>query len=377
VDCRIAALLASTGVITFDYAARLERARALMAARGLDALLLSVGADLPYFTGYRAMPLERLTMLVVPARGPATLVVPALEAPRVTPHPEAFAVEPWEEAGDPVAMVAGLCGPARHLAVGDTTWAVFVLALQEHLPGASFVAASTLTRELRMRKEAGEVELLLRAGEAADRVVARLDGTGFSGRTEQQLSAEVAALVVEEGHEMATFSIVASGPHGASPHHEAGLRVIRQGDAVVLDFGGRLQGYHSDITRTFFVGEPPARFLEVYEVVRGAQEAGVAAAGPGVPAQEVDRVARRVITAAGFGPFFMHRTGHGIGLEEHEAPYIVEGNAEPLAPGMAFSVEPGVYLPGEFGVRIEDVVVVTADGAARLNAAPRGLHFAA
>ncbi len=363
-------------MITFDHAARLERARALMTARGLDALLLSVGADLPYFTGYRAMPLERLTMLVLPTRGPATLVVPALEAPRVVPRPEAFAVEPWEETGDPVAMVAGLCGPGRHLAVGDTTWAVFLLALQERLPGASFVAASTLTRELRMRKEAGEVELLRQAGEAADRVVARLDGTGFSGRTEGQLSAAIAAMVVEEGHETATFSIVASGPHGASPHHEAGERVIREGDAVVLDFGGRRQGYHSDITRTFFVGEPSARFLEVYEVVRAAQEAGVAAAGPGVPAQEVDRAARRVIAAAGFGPFFMHRTGHGIGLEEHEAPYIVEGNAEPLAPGMAFSVEPGVYLPGEFGVRLEDIVVVTPNGAASLNAAPRGLHFA-
>ncbi len=368
--------LASAAVTTFDYPARMGRARALMAARGLDALLLSVGADLPYFTGYRAMPLERLTMLVLPAKGPATLVVPALEAPRVTPCPEAFTLQPWAETEDPVAAVARLCEPARRLAVGDTTWAVFLLALQERLPGASFAAASTLTGELRMCKEAAEIALLRRAGEAADRVVARLDGSRFSGKAERQLSAEIAAMVVEEGHEAATFSIVGSGPHGASPHHEAGSRVIREGDAVVLDFGGRLAGYHSDITRTFFVGEPPARFREVYAVVRAAQEAGVAAAGPGVPAEEVDRAARRVITAAGFGPFFMHRTGHGIGLEEHEAPYIVEGNGRPLEPGMAFSVEPGVYLPGEFGVRLEDVVVVTPDGAERLNAASRDLHRA-
>jgi Xaa-Pro aminopeptidase len=363
-------------VSTFDYPARLERARALLAARGVDALLLSVGADLPYFTGYRAMPLERLTMLVLPADGPATLVVPALEAARVVPCPEAFCLEPWDEGEDPLAQVARQCDPGGRFGVGDGTWAVFLLALQERLPAASFVPASTITGELRMRKEAGEVDLLRRAGAAVDRVVARLDGARFSGKTERQLSAEVAAMVVEEGHETATFSIVGSGPNGASPHHEAGDRVIGPGDAVVLDFGGRLQGYHSDITRTFFVGDPPGRFGEVYEAVREAQEAGVAAARPGVPAQEVDRAARRVITEAGFGPFFMHRTGHGIGLEEHETPYIVEGNGQALEPGMAFSVEPGVYLPGEFGVRIEDCVVVTDEGADRLNRAPRDLHFA-
>jgi len=348
-----------------------------MEERGVDALLLSVGADLPYFTGYRAMPLERLTMLVLPTEGPATLVVPALEALRVVPRPEAFCLEPWDEGEDPLAQVARQCGPGGRFGVGDGTWAVFLLALQERLPAASFLPASTLTRDLRMRKEVGEVDLLRRAGAAVDRVVARLDGTGFSGKAERRLSAEIAAMTVEEGHEAATFSIVASGPNGASPHHEAGDRVIGEGDAVVVDFGGRLQGYHSDITRTFFVGEAPARVREVFGVVREAQEAGVDAAGPGVPAEEVDRAARRVIAAAGFGPFFMHRTGHGIGLEEHEPPYMVEGNAEPLEPGMAFSVEPGIYLPGEFGVRIEDVVVVTADGVERLNEAPRHLHIVA
>jgi Xaa-Pro aminopeptidase len=363
-------------VTTFDYSLRMERARAVMGERGVDALLLSVGADLPYFTGYRAMPLERLTMLVLPAEGPATLVVPALEAPRVFPHPEAFCLEPWDEGEDPVAQVARQCRPGGRFGVGDGTWAVFLLALQQRLPGASFLPASTFTGGLRRRKEAGEVDLLRRAGAAVDRVVARLDGTRFSGKTERQLSAEVATMVVEEGHEAATFSIVGSGPNGASPHHEAGDRVMQPGDAVVLDFGGRLQGYHSDITRTFFVGDPPGRFCEVYDVVRAAQEAGVAAARPGVPAQEVDRAARRVITEAGFGPFFMHRTGHGIGLEEHEAPYIVEGNGEALEPGTAFSVEPGIYLPGEFGVRIEDCVVMTGEGAERLNTAPHDLHFA-
>ena len=358
----------------FDYAARLERVRLLMAARGFDLLLLSVGADLPYFTGYRAMPLERLTMLVVPLDGPATLVVPGLEAPRVALHPEAFEVRPWEETEDPAALVAGLCGRPGRAAVGDSTWSVFLLALQGRLPDTAFVAASPLTRELRMRKEPDEIELLRRAGAAADRVVARLDAHPFAGKSERRLSAEISAMIVEEGHQEAAFSIVASGPHSASPHHEAGDRALAPGDAVVLDFGGRVGGYCSDITRTFFVGEPPRRFREVFAVVLAAQEAAVAAVAPGVPAQEVDAAARRVIAEAGFGPRFVHRTGHGIGLEEHEHPYLVEGNAEPLEVGMAFSIEPGVYLPGEFGVRIEDIVVVAGAGVDRLNRSPRELH---
>jgi len=362
-------------VTAFDYAGRMQRARGLMAAAGVDVLLLSVGADLPYFTGYRAMPLERLTMLVLPAEGPATLVVPGFEAARVSLHPGVFTVRPWAETDDPVALVAGLCGSPRRVAVGDPTWSVFLLDLQDRLPRAAFGPASPLTGELRMRKGPEEVALLRRAGAAVDRVVERLGEHRFAGKSERRLSAEVAALTVEEGHEAAVFSIVASGPNGASPHHEAGDRVVGDGDAVVVDFGGRLEGYCSDITRTFFVGEPEPGFLEVFSVVRAAQQAGVEAAAPGVPAQEVDRAARRVIAEAGYGPFFVHRTGHGIGLEEHEPPYIVEGNSLPLEAGMAFSVEPGVYLPGRFGVRLEDVVVVTASGAERLNHSSRELHI--
>lgn len=352
----------------------MARARAFMAGRGIDVLLVSTGADLPYFTGYRATPLERLTMLVQPADGPATLVVPGLEAPRVAPRPEAFTLRPWEETEDPVEVVAGLCGSPGRVAVGDSTWSVFLLALQARFPQAAFVPASALTGELRMRKGPEEIGLLRQAGAAVDRVVDRLDRHPFAGKTERRLSAEIAAMTVEEGHEVCTFSIVASGPNGASPHHEAGDRVIGEGDAIVVDFGGRRADYCSDITRTFFVGEPPARFLDVYAAVRAAQEAAVEAAAPGVPAEEVDRVARRVISAAGYGPLFVHRTGHGIGLEEHEHPYVVEGNSALLEEGMAFSVEPGVYVPGHFGVRIEDVVVVTPDGAERLNRSSRDLH---
>jgi Xaa-Pro aminopeptidase len=361
--------------VSTDYCARIERARAAMAERDIDVLLASVGADLPYLTGYRAMPLERLTMLVLPLAGPVTLVVPRLEAPRVEPRPEAFTLLPWEETEDPVRLVAGLCGEPSRVAVGDTTWSVFLLALQERLPRAAFLPASPLTRQLRMHKGPDEIELLRQAGAAVDRVVGRLDGMAFAGKTERHLAAEVAAMTVEEGHQEATFHIVASGPNGASPHHESGERVIGEGEAVVVDFGGRRAGYCSDITRTFFVGEPPRRFLDVYAVVQAAQEAGVAAAAPGVPAEEVDGAARRVIEEAGFGRFFSHRTGHGIGLEEHEHPYLVAGNTEPLEVGMVCSVEPGIYLPGEFGVRIEDIVAIAPQGADRLNRCSRDLHL--
>ncbi len=358
----------------FDFASRMSRARAVMAEHGVDVLLLSVGADLPYLTGYEAMPLERLTMLVLPADGDATLVVPRLEAPRVERRGDAFEILPWDETEDPVAIVAGLAGPAGSMAIGDQTWSVFLMGLLERLDGASFRPASGVTRELRMRKDPEELDCLRRAGAAADRVVARLDGLGFSGRTEREVAGLVSEWTVEEGHQESSFAIVASGPNGASPHHDCSDRVIGPGDAIVVDFGGRLCGYHSDTTRTFCVGEPPAGFAEAFEVVRQAQEAAVSAVRPGVVAEDVDGVARSIITSAGFGGFFVHRTGHGIGLDVHEDPYIVAGSRVVLEPGMTFSVEPGVYVPGEFGIRIEDIVAVTAGGVERLNRSPHGLH---
>ncbi len=356
-----------------SFATRVDRARALMAEVGVDALLLSVGADLPYFTGYEAMASERLTMAVLTAGGRGSLVVPGLEAPRVESRPDVFDVVPWDETQDPVALVADLLGGPGRFALGDHTWAVFLMRLQEALPGASFVPASDLTSELRMRKDDAEVAALVAAGAAADRVAARLRTTTFSGRTEHELSQQVQAMVVAEGHDTAWEAIVAAGPNAASPHHHPGGRVISAGDTVVVDFGGRHGGYFSDTTRTFVVGEPSPEVAAAYEVLREAQEAGVAAAEPGAPAQEVDRAARAVIEEAGYGEYFVHRTGHGIGLEVHEHPYLVEGNDRPLEPGMAFSVEPGIYVPGEWGMRIEDIVVCTADGPRRLNQSPRDL----
>ena len=344
-----------------------------MGETGVDVLLASVGADLPYLTGYEAMPLERLTMAVIPRDGGAVLVVPQLEAPRVVPQANAFAIRPWGEIEDPVAIVAELVGGRSRVAITDQTWSVFLLGLQRALPNATFSSARPLSAALRIRKEAREIDLLQQAAHAVDRVAGRLAGMRFSGRSERSLSEQVAAMTVEEGSDIATFRIVASGPNGASPHHEPTDRIVQPGDSVVVDFGGKVGGYCSDTTRTFHVGEPTAEYREVYEVVRRAQQAGVEAAAPGVPAEAVDAAARTVIGDAGYGEFFIHRLGHGIGLEAHEDPYLVAGNGDPLAPGMAFSIEPGIYLPGRFGVRIEDIVVCAADGAERLNESSREL----
>jgi Xaa-Pro aminopeptidase len=361
-------------------AQRAARARDRMADAGVDVLLLSVGPDLPYLTGYTAMPLERLTMLVLPREGGATLVVPELEAPRVVERPEVFRLRPWGETEDPVAIVAGLVGAAGRVGVGDHTWARFVLDLQTALAGTAFVRGSAVTGPLRAVKDAAEVEALRRAAAAVDRIAADLQAGAIPlvGRTEADVSADLSRRIVAEGHQHTNFAIVATGPHAASPHHEAGERVIGAGDVVLCDFGGTMPdaegvGYCSDITRCVHVGEPPAEVAEAYAVLHEAQRAAVAAAVVGTPCQQVDDVARGIIAAAGYGDRFIHRTGHGIGVEEHEDPYIVAGNATPLTPGHAFSVEPGIYVPGRFGLRLEDIVVAADAGPDELNRADHAL----
>ena len=348
-----------------------------MQSGSIDAVLASVGADLPYLTGYEAMPLERLTMLVVTMDRQPVLLVPELEAPRVVRHPEVFEVLAWGETEDPVGIAADLLNGVGSVVVGDQTWATFVLALEEHLPNTRFGVASPLTRELRMRKDPDELEALRRAAQATDRVASRLRELRFSGRTEAELSRLVAAMTVEEGHQAATFSIVAAGPNGASPHHEAGERIIEEGDAVVVDFGGKLDGYCSDTTRMFHVGEPGPEYRKAFAVLHEAQAAAVEAVRPGAIAQDIDRTARAILAGAGYGEYFIHRTGHGIGLEAHEHPYIVEGNNLELEPGMTFSIEPGIYLPGRYGMRIEDIVAVSTDGVERLNMSDRSLAVVA
>jgi Xaa-Pro aminopeptidase len=357
--------------------ARFDRVRRRLDELDLDALLLSLGADLPWLTGYTAMALERLTMLVLPADGDATLVVPRLEALRVTEQPDLFHLRPWEEAEDPVAIVADLLGTRRSLAVSDRAWAAPLLALQASLPDGKWQPASIVTGPLRAVKDADEIAVLRSAAAAADRVANALIAGEIEliGRTEAAVSREIGDRLLEEGHKRVNFAIVGSGPNAASPHHDAGARVIGRNESVVCDFGGTLDGYCSDITRTVFTGEPPAEFRDLYSVLEHAQAEAVGAACAGIPCEDVDAVARRIITDAGYGPNFVHRTGHGIGLEEHEDPYIVAGNCERLTAGHVFSIEPGIYVEGKWGARIEDIVVVSQYGPDPINTVDHSLTW--
>ena len=359
----------------FTYESRRKRASEGLRASGLAALLLSPGSDLAYLAGYRIFASERLTCLVVSADGNATLVVPELESPRAKAAAPDLAQRTWGETEDPYALVAQLVTAKGDVAVADQMWSLFVLRLQAALQGRGFQLASLITRELRMRKDRYERDALRAVSAAADRAYARLLERGFAGRTEREIGAELAAFLREEGHDEVAFTIVASGPNGASPHHETGHRRIAPGDAIVLDFGGTREWYCSDITRTVHVGaNVDAEVRRVHDAVRRSQEAGYSAAREGATAASVDAASRRVIDEAGYGERFIHRTGHGIGLDGHEHPYLVRGNDEKLEPGMAFSIEPGIYIPGRFGVRIEDIAILGDDGRAEpLNRADHAL----
>jgi Xaa-Pro aminopeptidase len=362
---------------------RVHAARAVAGELGVDVVVVTPGSDLRYLSGYSAHAMERLTALVVPRSGEPLLVVPRLEAPMVDASPAgALDLEliAWDETDDPFALLAGavtarLGSAPTRVAVGNRTWAEHALGIQAALPGSTLELASPVIDRLRMVKTPAEVEQLALAGAAIDRVHARMGEWLRVGRTEAEVGADVAAAIVAEGHVAADFTIIGSGPNGASPHHELSDRVVEAGDLVVVDIGGETAtGYRSDCTRTYIVGGVAARGLrDWYGVLQRAQAAAVAAVRPGVTCEQVDAVARQVITDAGWGEQFIHRTGHGIGLDTHEAPYVVAGNDLPLEPGMAFSVEPGIYLAGRYGARIEDIVVCTDDGVRNLNGGTREL----
>jgi Xaa-Pro aminopeptidase len=372
---------------------RIRAAQAVAKAEGYAAILVGVGADMRYLAGYPAMPLERLTMLVIPAGADPSLVAPRLEAtPARSCLPAAAGELPvvtWEETGDPHGMVADMVrgatraptsGDGLRIAVSDDLPARHLLRLQAALPGARFTLGSPLIGRLRVIKDADEVALLTEAAHAADRVVAQIAAGPLVGRTEADVAREVRDRLLAEGHDEAHFAIVGSGPNSASPHHEASERVIQAGEPIVLDIGGTISGYGSDITRTLWVtggdpaGGPDERFRHLFGVLYAAQAAATKAVGPGMAPEAIDATARRIIDAEGYGEAFFHRTGHGIGLEGHEDPYIVEGNTQPLREGMAVSIEPGIYLIGEYGARIEDIVVCGADGPIALNEAARELY---
>jgi D-alanyl-D-alanine dipeptidase len=353
-----------------DYRARMERAARSAAEAGLAGLLVAPGPDLVWLTGYApTAATERLTLLVLAPGQDPVLVVPTLEAPDAAKAAGASALtlRDWTDGKDPYAATAVLLDSGGRFGISDNAWAMHLLGLQKALPGTSYASLTEALPMLRAVKDTAELELLAAAGAAADATFEEIRTVAFGGRRESEVAADLADLLRRFGHSQVDFTIVASGPNGANPHHEVGDRVIERGDMVVLDFGGLKAGYGSDTSRTVHVGEPTDEERRVHDVVRAAQEAGFRAVRPGVPCQEVDRAARAVIADAGYGEYFIHRTGHGIGVTTHEPPYMIEGEEQPLVPGMCFSVEPGVYLPGRFGVRIEDIVTVTEDGGRRLN----------
>lgn len=358
------------------YARRLAAASAGASRAGLAGLVITPGYDLRYLIGARAQTFERLTALVIPAAGAPSVVLPRLElaALRASAADElGLGVRDWTDGDDPYALVADALGGHARVAVTDAMPALHLLPLAEHL-GATPVLATEVLASLRMVKDDAEIDALRTAGAAIDRVHARVPGFLTPGRTEAQVAADITEAIVAEGHSQAAFVIVGSGPNGADPHHECSDRALQHGDVVVVDIGGPVEpGYNSDCTRTYSIGEPSAEVAERYAVLQRAQAAAVAAVRPGVRAEDVDAAARDVLAAAGLGEYFVHRTGHGIGLSVHEEPYIVAGNAQPLAEGMAFSVEPGVYFPGRWGARIEDIVIVTADGCRAVNSRPHEL----
>ncbi len=363
--------------MTASHGQRLDRTTQSLRAQGLTALLVGPSADLRWLVGYEALPLERLTLLVVPAEGDPFLLVPLLERARAEACGAGALVEivTWSETDDPVAIVARRLAGGRGLqrfAVQDRMWSVFTLRLQAALTDAQWLPGSSVMRDLRIVKQPEEVEALRAAAHAIDAVHAQVADLLRPGRTEREVGRDVAERILD-GHDVVNFVIIGSGPNGASPHHETGNRVIERGDAVVVDIGGTRDGYCSDSTRNYVVGHAPPDYRELHDLLSAAQQAAVDAVHPGVTAEAIDRAARRIIDDAGLGERFIHRTGHGIGIEEHEEPWIVEGNGEPVAAGMAFSVEPGIYVEGRFGARIEDIVVVTDDGVDNLNLRSREL----
>lgn len=355
---------------------RLERAQKEMERQEVDFLFVTPSSDMTYMLGYPAHSSERLTLLGIPRDGEPFVVVPTLEAVRLQDKSDVVDVHPWEETESPTELVARLVEGGKGVSIGvsDQTWAGFLIRFQEEMPDAKFVSGTSVLRELRMIKDEQEIENIRIASAKTDAAWEEFVQTvKITGLTEREAGEKLADLLAKQGLSRPTFLIVGSGPNSASPHYMTGERVIETGDAVVFDFGARWNHYTSDLTRTVYVGEPTEEYRTVYNTTLAANRAAFDAVRPGVPCQDIDRAARKIITDAGYGEYFIHRVGHGLGLDGHEEPYMVEGNALPLQPGMVFSDEPGIYIPGKFGVRVEDILVCTKNGAESFNHCSREL----
>ena len=360
-----------------EYRGRLARLRERLAAEGSDGLYASAPATITYFARVAITPHERLVGLTVPVDGEPALVVPALEEEYARANAAGIGVVAWDDAEGPWDALerALTASRPRTLAVEKDALTVRVFeAIERILPHASFPDASPLLTELRLRKSPAELAAIRAAGVIVDECLAEVPSLLRSGAREAEIAFALDGLVRRCGGEGTPFdTIVLGGPNAALPHGTPGERELGEGDMVIVDFGAVRGGYCADVTRTFAVGEPGAREREIYDVVQEAQEAGCAAIRPGVTCAEVDAAARSVVEAAGYGELFVHRTGHGLGLEVHEPPSLVAGEDRVLEPGVVVTVEPGIYVPGVTGVRIEDDVAVTEDGFVRLTNAERAL----
>jgi len=361
---------------TNEYAARAERAQAALAAVKCDWLFVSHSTDLLYLLGFTKRPSERLALLLIPREGRAKMVVPGFELPVFQPYASYFDLIGWEETENPVAKVREVVGEgaSQTIAIADQLHTVFTLRLQAALAGANWLEGNRVLARIRMVKTAAEIDALRAAAAKTEAALESLLAQPIAGQTEREVLRSLHQGLVDRGLELSGGGIVGAGANSASPHHKTGDRRLAEGDALVIDFGGGWRGYRSDITRSFHLGEPPPEFRRIYQITHEAQQLAFEAVRPGVTTEEIDAVARGHITAAGYGPAFLHRTGHGIGLDGHEYPYLVKGDRTVLDEGMTFSIEPGIYLAGKYGVRIEDIVAVTADGAERLNHFPRELR---
>lgn len=357
------------------YAERIKRVQAEMARRDVDYLFVTPSSDLIYLLGYAAHASERLTLLGIPRDGEPFIVAPQLEAMRLDEHRDLLDIHVWTETESPIELVGRIVegGKGATIAVNDQTWSGFLLGLQDEIDAEKWQSATSILRELRMVKDEHEIELLRTASRLTDEAWQEfVQTTKFAGRTEIEVGRDLNRLLNERGLET-SFLISASGPNSASPHYITGERVIQEGEPVLFDFGGRWHHYTSDVTRMVHVGEPSEEYRKIYDIVLRANRAVLEGVKPGMACEDVDKLARDLITSGGYGEYFIHRVGHGLGLDTHEEPYMVGGNQTPLQVGMTFSDEPGIYLEGKFGVRIEDLLVVTEDGAESLNNAPRDI----
>jgi Xaa-Pro dipeptidase len=358
---------------------RIDQIQEEMKRQGYGYLILGPFSNLYYFTGLKTSPDERLQLLIIPSSGHPTAVLPEMYKEKAAAQiGDQFPILTWADQQDPVDLVRSALQEGREgrIAVDDTLWARHLLQVMPAFPHGSFNPASGLVDSLRMRKDENEILLMGQAQTVADHVLAKVRDIIRPGMREIELARFIEVAFKELGCDDVSFKpIVASGPNSASPHHQTGERQFAEGDFIVVDCGGLLKGYCSDVTRTFCLGKANDEMKRVYQAVWDANENAFARiARGGCSGEEADRAAREVIAEAGYGPYFIHRTGHGIGLDVHEAPYLVEGNGEELLEGMVFSIEPGIYLPGKFGVRIEDIAAITTKGPIWLSSYPKEIQ---